>query len=303
MARDTDDEAPWLAAAEPPVRKSARGQGQRTEVSRRSLFWTVVVLLTLAAVVAIALIIAFTRREGGSTAGYMAADQAPLITAEPGPYKVPPSDPRGLQVEGQDQTIYAAGEGIDPGSIIDGNSIPEEPLPRPGLPRDLVPEGANEVVPPDVAPPGGTPAVTPAPPVAVRPPASAGLPPAPMPRPATMPRAATTPPVVPAAKPPTRPVADKPVAPPKPAPETPAEKPAASGKAGTVQLGAFSSEDKANAAWAALAGKPGMAGMSRRIIKVEADGKTLYRLRASGGDAATLCARLKAAGQACTIVE
>lgn len=278
MARDSDDDAPWLAAAEPPVRKSARGQGQRTEVSRRSLFWTVVVLLTLAAVAAIALIIAFTRREGGSTAGYMDAEQAPLIAAEPGPYKIPPTDPRGLDVEGQGQTIYAAGEGIDPGSIIDGNSIPEEPLPRPGLPRDLVPEGANEVMAPNAAPPP--------PPVAVRPPPAAAVPPA------GAPRAATPAPANPTAKPAAKAAADK-----------PSEKPAATTKAGTVQLGAFSSEDKANAAWAALAGKPGMAGTAKRIVKVEADGKTLYRLRTSGGDAAALCTRLKAAGQACTVVE
>ena len=38
-------------------------------------------------------------------------------------------------------------------------------------------------------------------------------------------------------------------------------------------------------------------------LVVEADGKTLYRLRASGGDPAELCRSLKAAGAPCTVIE
>jgi cell division protein FtsN len=88
--------------------------------------------------------------------------------------------------------------------------------------------------------------------------------------------------------------------PPAPAPAKPADaKPAA--KAGSVQLGAFSSEEKANAVWAGLAGKHGLSG--KRIIAVESGGKTLFRLRAASGDPAATCAKLKAAGDACAIVE
>lgn len=282
MALEEDD-APWLAEATPADRRGAARP--RTEVSRRSLFWTLVGLLTLAAIAAIGLIIVFTKRESGSTAGYMNAEQAPLITAEPGPYKVPPLDPRGLEVEGQGQTIYAAGEGIDPGSIIDENSVPEAPLPRPGSvpagppgpPRDLVPD---DLTGPPVA------AVPPAP-VATTPPATVPV----RPTAVTPPKPATPPPakvVPPAAKPPT------------PKPEAAKPEPVRTG--GTVQLGAFSTEAKANAAWAALAGSPGLAGFAKRLVKIESDGQTLWRLRASGGDAAALCAKLKAAGQPCTVV-
>jgi cell division protein FtsN len=74
-------------------------------------------------------------------------------------------------------------------------------------------------------------------------------------------------------------------------------------KSGLAQLGAFSSVEKANAAWASLAARPALGGFTRRITVVESDGKTLFRLRASGGDAAELCRSLKAAGAPCTVIE
>jgi cell division septation protein DedD len=283
--RDDDENAPWLAEA------VAR---PRTDVSKRSLFWTVLVLLSLATVAAVGLILLLSKKDSGSTQGYMNAEQAPLITAEPGPYKIPPLDPKGLAVEGQDQTIYAAGEGIDQGSVIDPNAGPEAPLPRPGteppgLPQDLLPEMAT------------APAVTPAPVAPAVP--RTGPPPA-----AAVPK--TAPPVAKIAPPAAKtapPAATK--APPAATKAPPAAiKPAATAsiparKAGTVQLGAFSSLEKANAAWAGMASKPALAGFAKRILLVESDGKTLYRLRASGGDATETCRSLKAAGAPCTVVE
>lgn len=262
--RDDDEDAPWLAEA------VAR---PRTDVSKRSLFWTVLVLLSLAAVAAVGLILLLSKKDSGSTQGYMNAEQAPLITAEPGPYKIPPLDPKGLAVEGQDQTIYAAGEGIDEGSVIDPNAGPEAPLPRPGteppgLPQDLLPEMA-------AAPPA---------------PVAEAVPKIALPPQKTAPPVAKTAPPVAKIAPPaaTKPAATAPV---------PAK------KAGTVQLGAFSSLEKANAAWAGMASKPALAGFAKRVLLVETDGKTLYRLRASGGDAAETCRSLKAAGAPCTVVE
>lgn len=278
--RDLDDDAPWLAEATP---------APRTEVSRRSLFWTVFIVLVLATIAAVGLVLLISKKDGGSTQGYMNAEQAPVITAEPGPFKVKPADPAGMRIEGLDGTMYTAGEGIDQGSAIDPSLAPEAPLPRPGAgtdvprpgtetgpPRDLVPEPMDEVI--GLPPP---PATTVAP--GIQKPAPTVVAPAPKP-------------VVPAPKP----VA----APPKPLvvlPKSaePAAKPAA--KSGSVQLGAFSSEEKANAAWAGLAGKHGLSG--KRIIAIESGGKTLYRLRAASGDTAATCAKLKAAGDACAIVE
>jgi hypothetical protein len=262
MARKDDDDAPWLAEA---------GGRPRTEVSRRSLFWTLVTGLGLATVVAVGLVLLFTRKDTGSTQGYMNAEQAPLITAEPGPYKIPPADPKGLQVDGEGQTIYAAGEGIDPGSVIDTSALPEAPLPRPGtapLPGTQLPPGPptdllSATAPADPAAP------------ATEPPKAVAKPPANPPVSTAKPM---VPPPVPTTKPPTT-----------------TAKPG-----GIVQLGAFSSPEKAEEAWAKLAARHGLTG--KRIIAVTANGKTLYRLRSSG-DAAAICARLKAAGDPCAVVE
>lgn len=89
--------------------------------------------------------------------------------------------------------------------------------------------------------------------------------------------------------------ADKPAPAPKPAEPAPA----ASGGA-TIQLGAFSSPAAANAAWKALSGRfTYLAPMGHSVTPVANDGKTLYRLRASGPDAANLCGRLRVAGESC----
>jgi cell division septation protein DedD len=69
---------------------------------------------------------------------------------------------------------------------------------------------------------------------------------------------------------------------------------------GIVQLGAFSSPEKAEEAWGKLAARHGLTG--KRVIAVTTNGKTLYRLRSSG-DANAICARLKAAGDPCAVVE
>jgi cell division septation protein DedD len=270
MARRSadDDDAPWLAEAAP---------APRTDVSRRSVFWTVLVVLGLAAIVAIGFILLISKKDGGSAQGYMNAEQAPVITAEPGPYKIKPSDPAGMPIEGLDGTMYDAGAGLDSGSAIDPSLAPEAPLPRPGSgePHDLVPETVDDLAPPPA-------------PIITAPPAPTLNPAVQKPLPAK-----------PVAKPPTAVPAAPPV---KAAPATATAKPdAPAGRGSTVQLGAFSSEEKASAAWAGLAGKHGLSG--KRIIAVESGGKTLYRLRASAPDASATCARIKAAGDACAVVE
>ncbi|MEA3029873.1 MAG: hypothetical protein QOJ53_1508 [Sphingomonadales bacterium] len=87
-------------------------------------------------------------------------------------------------------------------------------------------------------------------------------------------------------------------APPRPAP---APQPAASGP--TIQLGAFSSQASANQAWSALSGRfRYLAPLSHNVVSAQVGGRTLYRLRASGADAAGICRRLQAAGEACSVV-
>ena len=92
---------------------------------------------------------------------------------------------------------------------------------------------------------------------------------------------------------------------PAPAPARPApapQQPAAGGGA-TIQLGAFSSQAAANQAWSALSGRfRYLAPLSHAVVPVQSGGRTLYRLRASGADAASVCRRLQVAGEACSVV-
>ncbi|MDB5687168.1 MAG: Sporulation related protein [Rhizorhabdus sp.] len=93
-------------------------------------------------------------------------------------------------------------------------------------------------------------------------------------------------------------------APPKPKPVTVAPEPAPAASGGsTVQLGAFSSEAKANAAWKTLSGRFSfLSGLTQSVVPVASGDKTLYRLRASGADAGSLCAKLRTAGESCTVI-
>ena len=107
-------------------------------------------------------------------------------------------------------------------------------------------------------------------------------------------------------------VRNAPVATPKPtappAPVKPAAKPAApssapTGGSGTIQLGAFSSQAKANAAWKNLSGRfTFLSGLTQSVVSVQSGDKTLYRLRASGGDARDICGRLRTAGESCSVI-
>jgi hypothetical protein len=81
----------------------------------------------------------------------------------------------------------------------------------------------------------------------------------------------------------------------------PALTPAAGGP--TIQLGAFSSQSAANDAWKALSGRfKYLAPLSHSVVPVAVNGRTLYRLRATGPEAANVCARLQVAGENCVPV-
>jgi len=114
-------------------------------------------------------------------------------------------------------------------------------------------------------------------------------PPAPRPAPAPAPTPAPAPP---------RPAP----APPRPAPAPVHPAPAAAGA--TIQLGAFSSQAAAGRAWTVLAGRfRYLAPLSHSVVSAQVSGRTLYRLRASGADAASVCRRLQVAGEACSVVD
>lgn len=82
----------------------------------------------------------------------------------------------------------------------------------------------------------------------------------------------------------------------------PADTPAAPAAAGgaTIQLGAFPSGAAAEKAWKALSGRFSyLAPLSHNVVVAQVNGKTYYRLRATGPGAAGICGRLKVAGEQC----
>jgi cell division protein FtsN len=263
-----DEEAPWLAEAAP----------LRAEPRKRPLLNIVIAVLALGAVAAVALLMLLGRRDSGSSQGYMEADQAPLIEADAGPFKIAPTDRQGMAVEGEGEVIHEAVRGQDPGAVIDMGALPEEPV---GRPRDLLPPGG---APPAQMPaPAGQPVpvqVMPAGPAAAAP-VARPAPPKPVLR-ATNPAIGATkaPPVVSAA------------------PAVASKAPAAA--SATVQIGAFSSEAKAQEEWARVAAKGGLTG--KRIEKLtSSSGKTLWRVRGTAADPDAACKAILAAKGACEV--
>lgn len=83
-------------------------------------------------------------------------------------------------------------------------------------------------------------------------------------------------------------------------------KPAAATSGGVgVQIGAFSSNASAQAAWSKLSGNhEALKGLQHRVVEGKADIGTVYRLQALAGDASAanaLCQRLQAGGLKCQV--
>lgn len=301
---DLDDDAPWLA-------EGVREPRGSTMVPRGRVVGGVLVAVALIVLIVLGVFLISSRKQDGST-GFKRPEDAPLIAADPGPYKLAPTDPGGATVAGITDSIAAAGRGDDPGGAIDTTVLPEEPLARPGTapepPTDLLPPAsantsANTSV--NTSAHATAPATAPLPAQAA-PVAAPPLKPAPI-VPAKVAAAPVAPPV--ADKPKPKPAA-APLAKPKvdPLAEPAPPKPAKTGGTASLQLGAFSTEAKADAAWTAAVGHaPALAALSKRVEPIERDGKTLYRLRAGGvaskAAAGELCARVKAGGDACLVAE
>lgn len=87
-----------------------------------------------------------------------------LIAALPGPYKVRPDDPGGLDVTGESETAYSTSAGDDPDAALDLGKLPEgidppPPEPEPGVavpaepkPKRLPPNETKVPAPDDGAP-------------------------------------------------------------------------------------------------------------------------------------------------------
>jgi len=84
---------------------------------------------------------------------------------------------------------------------------------------------------------------------------------------------------------------------------TPSAAPAASGVG--VQVGAYSSSDRAEAGWTTLSTRyPALDGVSHRVVQGTVDGSPIYRLQAVAGDlkaAQALCSALQGQGGDCQV--
>ena len=111
-----DDQLPWLQAVDDE--EEPRGLSARR-------------MMGLLAVVLIAAVLV------GATFFYLgrmnSAGEGPpeLIAAPPGPYKVRPTDPGGLDVSGDSRTAFETSAGEDRDSRLDLDSVPEQPIEAP----------------------------------------------------------------------------------------------------------------------------------------------------------------------------
>jgi len=119
------DALPWLEAVE-------NEDGPRAISARKML---VALLLVLLAAAVVAGTMFWIGRQDPAPGG---APQ--LIKAEPGPYKVRPTDPGGLDVAGDSETAFSTRAGEDPDAALDVKKLPQEMTPLPvETPQPAVP--------------------------------------------------------------------------------------------------------------------------------------------------------------------
>ena len=140
-----EDRLPWLEAVDDE-------DGPRGLSGRRMLAAFVTVLL--AAAIVAGTLFWLGRRDSGEVAG------APeLIRAEPGPYKVKPDDPGGLDVAGESETAFQTSAGEDTDANLDLSAAAETPVvrpaPKPAAPAEVETPAAAEPATPAPAPTGG----------------------------------------------------------------------------------------------------------------------------------------------------
>ena len=143
-----DGQLPWLEAVDDE--DGPRG------VSARKMLAALLVVLVAAAIVAGT----FFWLGRQDPVGIGAPE---LIRAEPGPYKVKPSDPGGLDVAGESGTAFETSAGQDSDAQLDLNAIAEQPVARPPKeePQRIPPGETKEPVEdrpaaPPAAPSGGS---------------------------------------------------------------------------------------------------------------------------------------------------
>lgn len=228
----------------------------------------------------------------------------PLVRAEPGPVKVEPLDPGGLQVPNQDRLVFEALErAVGPPRVEQLLPPPEQPAPLPPEQEESPPAGEPGLTPGD-GPDGGV--LAPA--VAV----GAAENEVPMPLRAEVPALVPAAPGPPQPEPPDDPVPAEPPIPLLAAAPAEPDPPPPAGAADPlrVQIGAYGEREDALAGWTVAQRRYGdvLAGLQPWIDETEVAGQgTVYRLQAgplaTEGAAEELCTRLRAAGGVCLVLE
>lgn len=189
-----------------------------------------------------------------------------LIAAQKGDYKVAPKTDGAKAFEGEGDASFAATEGAEPAGKVDPTRMPEEPAVTPAE-REAAARAEKAKVDSEKAAAAKAEAAR----IAA---ADKGKP-----KPAAM--------SVKTAEPDTKSQTQ-------------------GGASAAIQLGAFSSEAAAAKAWTNLSKRfPYLADLGKSVAPVKTGDKTVYRLRASTGtaaNAASLCGKLRVAGENCVVV-
>jgi hypothetical protein len=111
-----DGQLPWLEAVDDE--DGPRG------LSARKMFAVLLVVLVAAAIVAGTFF--YLGRQDPVGIG-----PPELIRAQPGPYKIKPNDPGGLDVAGESETAFKTSAGEDADAQLDLNAVSEQPVARP----------------------------------------------------------------------------------------------------------------------------------------------------------------------------
>jgi SPOR domain len=133
-----DQQLPWLQAVEDE--EEPRG------LSAGRMFGFLTIVLIAAALVGAGFFMLGRMNSSGS-------GPPELIPAPPGPYKVRPDDPGGLDVSGESRTAFETSAGEDRDSRLDLDAVPEAPVAKPKEEaRPLPPNETREPLPPSGTP-------------------------------------------------------------------------------------------------------------------------------------------------------
>jgi hypothetical protein len=140
-----DEPLPWLA----PVEDEDEPRG----ISAQKMFAAVVVVVLAVVIVAAAFFWIGHRESAGN-------GPPQLIKAPPGPYKIKPPNPGGLDISGESETAFETSAGEDKDSRLDLNKLPEAPVAKPAPAQPNQPAAAEAkptiATQPEAKPTGGT---------------------------------------------------------------------------------------------------------------------------------------------------